>query len=59
MLTARMGGEILRAGANLKDKEFVYRCRDESCDHPRGASVVKARVQADAEGRGGRVMVTG
>jgi len=34
MLTARMGGEILRAGANLKDKEFVYRCRDESCDHP-------------------------
>lgn len=34
MLTAKMGGEILRAGANLKDKEFVYRCRDESCDHP-------------------------
>ena len=34
MLTAIMGGEILRAGVNLKGKDFVYRCRDSHCPSP-------------------------
>ena len=34
MLTARLGSEIIRAGSNLKGKDFVYRCLDEHCDNP-------------------------
>ena len=34
MLTAIMGGEVLRAGVNLKGKDFVYRCRDPQCPSP-------------------------
>ena len=34
MLTARLGSEIIRAGSNLKEKDFVYRCLDEHCDNP-------------------------
>ena len=34
MLTARLGSEIIRAGTNLKGKDFVYRCLDEHCDNP-------------------------
>ena len=34
MLTARLGSTILRAGSNLKGKNFVYRCLDEHCDNP-------------------------
>lgn len=40
MLTARLGTEIIRAGANLKDKDFVYRCRDKDCPHPECELVV-------------------
>ena len=34
MLTARLGCEIIRAGSNLKGKDFVYRCLDEQCENP-------------------------
>lgn len=34
MLTARLGSEVIRAGANLKGKDFVYRCRDLHCECP-------------------------
>lgn len=34
MLTARLGSEIIRAGSNLKEKDFVYRCLDKHCDSP-------------------------
>ena len=34
MLTARLGSEIIRAGLNLKGKDFVYRCLDEHCGNP-------------------------
>ena len=34
MLTARLGIEIIRAGSNLKGKDFVYRCLDEQCETP-------------------------
>ena len=34
MLTARLGSEIIRAGSNLKEKDFVYRCLDEHCESP-------------------------
>lgn len=34
MLTARVGSEIIRAGRNLKGKDFVYRCRDPHCKAP-------------------------
>lgn len=34
MLTARMGGYRLRADRALKDKDFVFRCIDEHCEHP-------------------------
>ena len=34
MLTARLGSIIIRAGFNLKGKNFTYRCLDEHCDSP-------------------------
>ena len=34
MLTARLGSEVIRAGVNLKGKDFVYRCRDLHCECP-------------------------
>lgn len=34
MLTARLGSEIIRAGSNLKERDFVYRCLDKHCNSP-------------------------
>lgn len=56
MLTAKMGGEIIRADKNLKHLDFVYRCRDPHCKAPemmliageRGLRIPHFRHRVDA-----------